>query len=277
LEIGQAAVDPGPLLEYLGSDPDTLTRLRIGTLGVCFTVGGAGRRACFLKSHATLAGRRALDKEISLFQMAYPRVRVDRFECSDRLWMVADVLSTPIVAPGVADMLATISQYEARLSSDACVSCLAPGDDMQALLCEAEEALARLASSSHIGTAVARQATLHLHRLKQVVPSMSPVVCHGDLGPANLMCDAEGLIAVDWEDAFLGVAGYDFLYWLTFFDNRKYLGEQIFGRTPWTKEIDVALITMILLLKCELSVRAGRLMGNVLSFDQRLGEIFVLV
>ena len=41
-------------------------------------------------------------------------------------------------------------------------------------------------------------------------------LCHGDLGPRNIMSQGGGPVAIDREDAFWGVEGYDYLLWLTF-------------------------------------------------------------
>jgi hypothetical protein len=276
LEASKAAVDVGPLLTRLNANLDTLVRVQEGTLGICFTVR-VGARPCFLKSYATDEGRGALEKEITLLGAAYAgRLRVAGIECGNRLWMVMDVLDRPGAAAGVEDVLKTISRYEEHLSPSVHGARMRPDDNMSSLMREADIALERMASRNLIGRDVARQVETHLHRLEQSLKSMSTVVCHGDLGPANLMCNEDGWVAVDWEDAFLGVEGYDFLYWLTFFDNRRHLGDHVFGLTPWPREVDVAMLTMIVLLKCDLSVRAGRVAGNTLTFDQRLGEMLAL-
>ncbi|UVA78895.1 phosphotransferase [Pandoraea commovens] len=276
LEASKLAVDVGPLLSCLGAQPDTLVRVQAGTLGICFTVR-AGARTRFLKSHATPQGRDALDKEIALLDAAYAgRLHVERVECDGRLWLVTDTLTRSPVAPGIADVLSAIAGYEARLACHEWAPRMRRDDTMSSLVDASHEALAHLTSKKLIAHETAQQVQRYLTQLAQALASMPPVVCHGDLGPANLMHDAEGLVAVDWEDAFLGVAGYDFLYWLTFFDNRKHLSAGIFGHTPWPKEIDIAMLVMIVLLKCDLSVRAARVAGNALSFDQRLGEILAL-
>ncbi|MDN4574782.1 hypothetical protein DBB29_19455 [Pandoraea cepalis] len=198
-------------------------------------------------------------------------------ECAGRLWLVTDSLQPPRMAPVIDDVLSTIAGYDARLSPDVWASHMRADDTISNLVSEAHRALAHLASAKLIAGDIARGVETCLGVLERALASMPPVVCHGDLGPANLMRDADGLVAVDWEDAFLGVEGYDYLYWLTFFDNRRYLGESIFGRTPWSRDIDIAMLVMIVLLKCDLSVRAGRVAGNALSFEQRLGEMLALV
>ncbi len=90
------------------------------------------------------------------------------------------------------------------------------------------------------------------------------------------MFDGKTPVVIDWEDAFWGIEGYDYLFWLTFFDNRKYYSQKIFGKTPWGKEIEIAILILIVVLKSELSFRSNRYKENKLTFDERIVEILNL-
>ena len=102
------------------------------------------------------------------------------------------------------------------------------------------------------------------------------VLCHGDFSPANLVGNGPALTVIDWEDAFWGIEGYDFLYWMTFFENRKYLSQDIFSVTPWDKPTDIAILLLIIVVKSHISLLSKDYMTYSLTFEQRLNEILSL-
>ena len=113
--------------------------------------------------------------------------------------------------------------------------------------------------------------------LEDIVGHFNPIICHGDLSPKNIMENDKGnIIAIDWEDAFWCFEGYDYLYWLTFYGNRKYYSNAILGHTVWTKKQEVAIMTLVIVLKCELSFRMKNYHTNKLTFDERISEILHL-
>jgi hypothetical protein len=83
-------------------------------------------------------------------------------------------------------------------------------------------------------------------------------------------------IAIDWEDAFAGVAGYDYLYWLTFMENRPFLREAAFGRTGLAVEVERAILALVVLLKSYLAVLSGAHLSHKVAAEARIAEVLDL-
>ena len=83
-------------------------------------------------------------------------------------------------------------------------------------------------------------------------------------------------IVIDWEDAFLGFEGYDFLYWLTFFKNRKFYSRDMFDLTEFGCELGSAIMVLILVLKSELALSSGEYDVHSMSINDRLLEVINL-
>lgn len=102
------------------------------------------------------------------------------------------------------------------------------------------------------------------------------VFCHGDLSNKNIMQKDNENIVIDWEDSFFGVEKYDFIYWLTFMQNRKYYNEYYFKLYKLNNQRSLYLFVVILILKCYLSYINKTYVNNKVSFDDRLDEVFSL-
>jgi hypothetical protein len=63
-------------------------------------------------------------------------------------------------------------------------------------------------------------------------------------------------IIIDWEDSFAGFAGYDYLCWLTFMDNRKYRSRSILGYTDLDEKSERGVLLTIVAIKSLISVRS---------------------
>jgi 5-methylthioribose kinase len=138
-------------------------------------------------------------------------------------------------------------------------------------------ALARLFANHAISPVIHAEVEKNFSILFENIDSMPTALCHGDLGPENIMCQSDARpVVIDWEDAFWGVEGYDYLYWLTFLRNRKYYTQDVLGRTSLGKEIEISILLLIVVLKSELSLRMDPKMTRQLSFEQRITEILAL-
>jgi 5-methylthioribose kinase len=102
------------------------------------------------------------------------------------------------------------------------------------------------------------------------------ILCHGDFGPKNIMLEGVEPRVIDWEDAFGGIAGYDYLYWLTFMENRPFLQTAAFGRTGLAPEIERAILALVVLLKSYLAVCSGAYLKHAVSPRTRIAEILEL-
>lgn len=252
-----------------------------GTLGVCFHLDLAGTRR-FLKTHLPDEQARAnLAKEANILLQLYgPAVVLDRLEVqpeggSARLCLLMAELSH-LPAPMVAeDAAAMVRRYTERLDG------YRPADltsqwDFEQYVTHGRQAIAALEAQSLIGRQTAAELEAHLDLLNRELGGLPRVLCHGDLGPKNIMTDGSQPIAIDWEDAFWGVAGYDYLYWLTFMDNRRFLGSAAFGRTGLAPSVERAILALVVLLKSFLSVRSGAHIRNTVPIETRIAEVLAL-
>jgi hypothetical protein len=106
--------------------------------------------------------------------------------------------------------------------------------------------------------------------------TLEPKICHGDLSPKNIMQNKDRLIAIDWEDAFWGFEGYDFLYWLTFMQNKHHIDKSLFGRGQMNVYFETSVMSLIILLKSWLSLMDGSVRNHRIGFNERLNEVMIL-
>jgi thiamine kinase-like enzyme len=276
LARARAAIDPSPALSRLPPGNWRVQPASGGTLGAGFFVDAPGINL-FLKTHAMPEGRETLYKEFSLLSALYEKsLRVGMLEVGTgkdaRAWMVTDRLMPATTDMDPTSIVTLINSYSHALSR--AVDLPIPRDDnFSFLLQEGKRALSRLVRGNLLGAEIQKFSRDALDLLDQESARFSPHLCHGDLGPKNLMTDGDAIFSIDWEDAFWGIEGYDYLYWLTFFQNRKYYSSDAIGRTQWGPEIEIAVMVLILLLKSDLSVSAKTDIHNTLSIDQRIAEI----
>jgi len=253
----------------LGFKIKNIQNVQGGTLGICL-LADTGVKTLFFKTHSGDA-RDLLQKEIALMKHVNGAIMdVRSFELPDRVWLVCDALQPcPPLTPDAVRALT--SSYTTRIKTFPDVTLVPNNKDFAYLMGEAREALNLLFIQKQISEVTQTLCTESLHLLGK--QDFQPVLCHGDLGPKNIMLAGNQPVAIDWEDAFWGVDGYDYLYWLTFFENRRYYDASVLGHTPWGKDIERALLVMIILLKCVLSYKSSTHINNALSFDQRIWEV----
>jgi hypothetical protein len=276
----RAGVDVRPALSALDAPNAPFAAVSGGTLGVCFIATIDGRER-FLKSYASVEGKPNLEKEIRILLHLYGKtlgvrsIEVPEENGQSRLWLFMDALR-PLDAPmGPRDTEALVESYRVPLASLP-TDVLTSADTLGTLIDDAGRGLSNLASAGQIGNAMYSDLHLRLTYLAQNWRSFPSCIAHGDLGPRNVMAADGHPVVIDWEDAFCGVEGYDYLYWLTFFENRRHYNKDILGRTPLGIEAEVALLAMILLLKSDLSLRANTLAGNQITVEQRISEVLAL-
>jgi hypothetical protein len=76
-----------------------------------------------------------------------------------------------------------------------------------------------------------------------------PVLCHGDVGSANLYQFQKHPLLLDWEDCFWGFHGFDEVYFLTFLSNRTMISELSLSQTGLESDIAKATYSLIVVLK----------------------------
>lgn len=268
------------LKALFGTDLADLRPVAGGTLGICFEgkLHGSPR---FFKTHAVPSGRETLRREAAFLKATAP----DRVEpqlahvgngTSGRVWLHTKQLEPcgQLTPPAVRDLIAG---YEADLRRcTRLADQVPPGHNIHLLLSEAESAAVFMADKNLLSLPVGDAVRSSIERVKSACADRPLQLCHGDLGPANIMVDDDVPVALDWEDAFWGIAGYDYLYWLTFFGNRRWLSRDSLGHTPLKRADEIAVMIVVLLLKSFISVRNDNYQHNTITMDQRLLEVINL-
>lgn len=273
----RSRIDVRLALGAIGAHDAPFVAVNGGTLGVGFIATIDGRER-FLKTYASAYGKSNLEKEIRILSHLYGealdirRIEVREDEAQPRVWLVMDGLR-PVDAPlQPRDTENLVEAYRSKLDALP-ADALDTADTLGALIDDALRALSDLAMEDQIGSSMFHDLNARLTYLVREWRAFPPCNVHGDLGPRNIMADGDKLVVIDWEDAFRGVSGYDYLYWLTFFENRRYYSKEVLGRTPLGVEAEIALLAMILLLKSDLSLRANTIAGNQITVEQRIGEV----
>lgn len=249
-----------------------------GTLGVCFDAEIAGARR-FLKTHlADVAARASLAKEADVLERLYGKTIVlDRFEVP----LADGTRRLCLLMPALAPQAAPIQPVDAAAMARGCSERL--GDwrpdnlpSFEHYLASAARALKTLSDRGLLEQASATEMRQLMLLLEGCLPDLPAALCHGDFGPKNIMLQGTEPRVIDWEDALLGIAGYDYLYWLTFMENRPFLHTSAFGRTGLSPDIERAILALVVLLKSYLAVCSGAYLKHAVSPQARIAEILGL-
>lgn len=267
------------LTDFFGANLAELRLVTGGTLSVCFEgkLHGSPR---FFKTHTMPSGRETIRREAAFLKVTAPDVqaRLTHIEgdTSGRVWLHTKKLEPcrQLIPTEIRDL---IEGYEEGLRICTRLTDQVPsGHNIHMLLLEAESAAVFMADRNLLSLTVRDAVHSSIERVKFLCSDRPLQLCHGDLGPANIMVDDDVPVALDWEDVFWGIAGYDYLYWLTFFGNRRWLTRESLGHTPLKRADEIAVMVVILLLKSFISVRNDNYHHNTITMDQRLLEVINL-
>lgn len=266
---------PAELAPPLGAALEQLRAVEGGTSGICFTAWVAGREL-FLKTHATAEGQLRLRQEATLLGLLHGRelgVRQLETHSPARSWLVCDRLPMLAAKLSPADLAAVVADYQLRFArASGRVEALSL-PDFEALLAAGAVALEQLARRSLLNRELEHWLEEALGGLREAAPRLPRVICHGDLGPLNLLRLDSRPVAIDWEDAFWGIHGYDQLYWLSFLENAPWMRKGWARLTGLTPQREQGLLGVIVLLKSHLALASGAYRQHRVPFAERLGEI----
>ncbi|MCP3388309.1 aminoglycoside phosphotransferase family protein [Bradyrhizobium sp. CCGB12] len=264
-------------LQSSGSDA-TVTPVPDGTLGICFAADISGEKR-FMKTHLPGAtARSSLAKEADILLQLYGETIVlDRFEIP----LVDGTERLCLMMPALAPLAAPVPPADAATMADALSERLRdwrPGHlaSFEHYLASAEQALETLQERGLLERTSAAEVRRLIVLLADRLRDLPQALCHGDFGPKNIMLQAAEPRVIDWEDAFHGIAGYDYLYWLTFMENRPILQRDPFGRTGLAQDVERAILALVVLLKSYLAVLSGAHLKHALSAEARIAEILDL-
>jgi len=255
--------------------------LKLGTLGVCFYVKDCDKtyflKICLNdKVHNDL-----ISKEIHFIGHVYGDLfstkwgEVD-FNGAKISWILLPYFSTNICALTPLEAKGVIEFYQSKLKTFDSQSIVQERFTFDSLLKYAHIARNELLKNNLISQ-TSYQITLdNLCEVESTYTLLNPTICHGDLSPKNIMRKEGQNLAIDWEDAFLAFDGYDYLYWLTFIENRAYYNNGLLGKANVSIYFEVSVMAVIVLLKSWLSLLDGSIAKHRISIDDRLNQIFSL-
>lgn len=273
-------IDVIQAVRFVGGDEKQIKRVNSGTLGASFIVNSnSGSR--FFKTHADPAGMDSIKKEYTILNELYgDEIQLECFSVKeadcDRLWLVMTMLVDPEEEVNPIGVSSIITWYLDKLQAMPQRNQVAKNYTISMLIDSGWKALSNMSKRRTLTKELIRSIDLKLSSLFEKIPQFPVCLCHGDLGPKNIMSNMVKPIIIDWEDAFWGIEGYDYLYWLTFMNNRKYYSQNILGRTPLGKDLEIAVLALVVLLKSELSYQRRDSILHKLTVDQRLTEVLSL-
>lgn len=254
-----------------------LEKANRGRLGRTFRCVLGSGKVLFCKTHQQGERyRQILKKEYYFFTNANPSVvasyGVFTHDGYDYAYMLQEWLDkSTIIKP--EDALELIDSYNQRLLV---------GTDSQPYIgysfCDlinvSKEELVFLENSTELSHPFCEFLKENITNLEQNLPVYEKMICHGDFGDNNIMrLEGGSFIVIDWEDAFVGIKGYDFLYWLTFFGHRKFYSSNIFKQSGLSCCDARGLLTVIMIIKTALTVYSGLNKNNSISSEERIAEM----
>jgi hypothetical protein len=255
----------------------TLIPIVGGTLGICFRVDTVNK-PFFLKTHRGGESlRENLLKEFDILKVLYTNViHLEQFEVNistdRRTCILMDWLDESPNPFTPTDVRAIVGACHQRLTAIPCERA-AQFSTIAKLIDEGRHALLELERLRFISADTASRIQPYIAAINETAYGLQPLVCHGDLSNKNIMLSHGKNIVVDWEDAFLGFEGYDFLYWLTFMSNRRYISRSILGHTPLDEKSERGVLLTIVAIKSLISIRSGTIQSSHMPIEQRLREL----
>ena len=271
-------VNPSEVLRSLDQTDFNFLRLAKGTLSASF-LARAGDTSIFLKNPITSDGAANLHREAKILRHLYCDLL--HVECvvvetagMSQHWLVMSELEhyDRVITP--VEIHAVLGRCMERLNCRNFADTERPIEIHRPLMAEAYAALSNLTDRSLIDRFLYDELYGYLRQLDEAWADLPKQLCHGDLGPENIMHIKGHPVIIDWEDLCVGFSGYDYLYWLTFMTNRQFYGDDMWQKTPLpNSQIERAVMIATVLLKTELASRSGGTDQLKLPPSVRLMEI----
>ena len=268
-----------PVLQsVLGDRIKSVVPVSGGTLGACYFCEIDGRHR-FLKTNTYPQGAKLLRKEFFLLRYFYSAalavedVNINTLN-NKRTWFYFNRLKNinSQLTPENIDKL--IKENRKKTCDFEKCDLIPKEDNISFLLKKSKKSLEFLYDKKLLTEDLENEVRHRLCLLDGEFIKMPQVLCHGDLGPKNILADGSfNYFLIDWEDAFWGVEEYDYLYWLTFFENRRYYADLKLSNRNIEPECAKNIMLMIVVLKSYISYISGSYSNNSVSFGDRLIEI----
>ncbi len=187
-----------------------------------------------------------LSQEFSIFHILNPEIEVLRFEVDDYLITAIEELP-PAKKPLTGEVFRLIGSCESRLTETP--SILSKNFNLNLLIDFSRNAISYFRLSGQLGASWVSRLENDIDTLNAFYNQTKQVIVHGDVGPANILESNNGLVLIDWGDAFWGFQGFDQLYWLTFLQNSRDLNKECIDKLELDIEVCQSTLNVIVLLK----------------------------
>ena len=248
-----------------------------GTLGIFFELHINGKRK-FVKTHQYgIEYKENLIKEIEIMSVVYSDIieieRVD-IEINGRqlVFMIMDYLFPYNYSTDFYEVKKCINNYQRKLATKNIEVKYCFRDVIEA----GKESLEILYADSFLKKDIYLHCRESLQRIME--KRYLEVVNHGDLSNINIMYTEKQIpIVIDWEDSLYAFQEYDYLYWLTFFSQRKYYSSSLLENNGIHKIWGTDVMVLITIVKSEMSYRNESYKNNRISFQNRINEIYNMI
>lgn len=246
-----------------------------GTLGIFFELYIGGKKK-FVKTHQQGSRyRENLEKEIEIMSIVYGDIiEVKKIEIEVKgenfIFMVMDYLLSGI-AIEPEKVKKCIEHYQQKLEQRN----VPVKYTFEQVLKAGEESLEILYTQNFFTEGMYLQCKESLKRVAQKDIGQFRKISHGDLSNVNIMFTQKAVpVVIDWEDSLVAFREYDYLYWLTFFSQRKYYSSSLFDKNAIEKIWGTDIMVLITIVKSYMSYRNGSYINNKISFQDRINEIY---
>lgn len=246
-----------------------------GTLGIFFELYIGGKRK-FVKTHQQGSRyRENLEKEIEIMSIVYGDImEIEKIEIEVEgekyFFMIMDyLLSGMVIEP--KEVQKCIKHYQQKLERKT----VKVKYTFEQVLKAGDESLEILYARKFFTEKLYLRCKESLQRIAQRNIGLFREISHGDLSNVNIMSTQKGVpVVIDWEDSLAAFPEYDYLYWLTFFSQRKYYSSTLFERNGIDKIWGTDIMVLITIVKSYMSYQNESYRNNKLSFEDRINEIY---
>lgn len=247
-----------------------------GTLGIFFELYADGKRK-FAKTHYQGACyRENLEKEIEIMRLLYSNViEIEKAEIDvdgkRSVVMVMDYLFSHSRQVTPHEVRECMEYYQKKLMENKLHVKYLFGQVIEA----GKESLEALNGLGFFRKDVYLHCMESLYRIADRKISEEKAVCHGDLSSVNIMYSERGdPVVIDWEDSVVAFKEYDYLYWLTFFSQRKYYASGLLESSGIDKIWGTDIMALVTIIKSNMAFLNGSYKNNKISFQDRICEIY---
>lgn len=248
-----------------------------GTLGIFFKLK-IENECYFVKTHRDSSmQKKNLQKELEVMQCLYGEtLKIKTFviesELGIHLFVAMKYLQKIEKEYSIEEITKIIEEYSECLKMRSFLNVNYDRGDLKKAAINSYE---KLAKADLISRCNVKRCEDAIRRMDQY-ESFEKILCHGDLSNANIMQMNNKAFVIDWEDAIWAYPGYDLLYWLTFYSQRKYYSRELLKKLKIESQFGKDIMLSIIAVKSYMSYLNGSYLTNKVTIEERMNEIMQL-